>query len=179
MDKSAIFLLIVTLANVMIVANAACADRLDANSSNSTSDSTVDKMSNFFMEVGCTIKSGAEKVKEKFESGYNYIKSKVTPDEFKNATQSDVKPMNDGSLPQDDRITFKDNPEDALNGNESSPPESSPTEANTVVGATDVTITYPDVTAIVVEDRTALDAPEMCSQGEVKTKGKCRKEIIL
>lgn len=171
MNKSGIFLLIVTLANVMFTVNAACVERLEAT--NSTAESAVDKVSNFFMEVGCTLKSGAERVKERVESGYNYLKAKITPEDLKanSTTLNDLKP----SIPDDDRITFKDSPEDGLIEQE--------VEIAQVEIATELTTStvssIPGVnnTAVTIDDRTALTAPEMCPQGEVKVDGKCRKNV--
>lgn len=158
-DKTAIFLGIVIYACAMIAVDAACADRNEEN--NSTSDSTVDKVSNFFMEVGCTLKSGAERVKERVEHGYNYLKSKITSDEVKNATDA---PSTDSY--KDDRITFRD--DDAS-------PSNLPTEQSSTI--------LPDVsgnaTGIEVGTRNALTAPEMCQDDEATIDGKCREVVQL
>lgn len=155
--KNTMFVLIVVLASVCLTTttvNAACTERPADNST--TDNSAVDKVSNFFVEVGCTLKSGAERVKERVESGYNYLKSKITPDDMKNQTM-----MADGpSTPSDDRITFKDddNPD------------------NMELGAS-LQITTPAGMfrrEPLVVDRTALIAPEMCAEGEVRLHGKCR-----
>lgn len=153
--KTANFLLIVTIASVMTTVNAACVER--QQSTNSTSDSAVDKVSNFFVEVGCTIKSGAERVKERVESGYNYIKSKITPDDVKNGTISDNKvPL----AQPDDRITFKDEQGSANDQEAVNPPEASPVAMNPM--------------PVELVDRTALTAPEMCHDGFKRIDGKCR-----
>lgn len=166
-NKSGIFLVIVTLANVIFAVNAACVDRPE--SGNST-ESAVDKVSNFFMEVGCTIKSGAERVKERVESGYNYLKSKITPDDLKNSTlHNDVK----SNIPNDDRITFKDSPEDGLGEYDSAPVEIS-TEPTTSTASSS---SEANGTTVLLDDRVALTAPEMCPEGEVKVNGKCRTPV--
>lgn len=172
MNKSGIILLIVTLANVMFAVNAACVERSEAT--NSTAESAVDKVSNFFMEVGCTLKSGAERVKERVESGYNYLKTKITPDDLKanSTTLNDLKP----SIPHDDRITFKDSPEDGLIEHEIA--QIAQVEiATELTTSTESSITGVNNTAVTIDDRTALTAPEMCPQGEVKVDGKCRKNV--
>lgn len=174
MNSSGIFLVIVTLANVMFAVNAGCVDRPEAI--NSTAESAMDKVSNFFMEVGCTFRSGAEKVKERVESGYNYLKSKITPDEFKNSTtQNDVK----ANIPNDDRITFKDSPEDGLIEYGMQPTAEIETTTIEVASSTLSSINGVNNTGVTIDDRTALTAPEMCPQGEVKINGKCRKDIDL
>lgn len=170
MNNSGIFLLVVTLANIMFVVNAACVERPEAT--NSTADSAVDKVSNFFMEVGCTLKSGAERVKERVESGYNYLKAKITPDDLKanSTTLNDLKPR----IPDNDRITFKDSPEDALIEHGLIEQVEIATELTT---STESSITGVNNTTVTIDDRTALTAPEMCPQGEVKVDGKCRKNV--
>lgn len=170
MNKSGIFLLIVTLVNVMFAVNAACVERPEATT-NSTAESAVDKVSNFFMEVGCTLKSGAERVKERVESGYNYLKAKITPEDLKtnSTTLNDLKQ----SIPHDDRITFKDSPEDGLIEHEMAQVDIA-TELTT---STESSITEVNNTTVKIDDRVALSAPEMCPQGEVKVDGKCRKNV--
>lgn len=140
--------------------SAACVDRQNANA---TSDSAMDKVSNFFVDIGCTLKSGADKVKERVESGYNYIKSKITPDDVKNATMTD----NNITLAQsDDRITFKDD-------QGSSDPEMSATEIT-------ITSTNDDNNpGTKLENRVALRAPEICPKGHSRIEGRCREVFDL
>lgn len=169
-----ILLVVVTLSNVLFAVNAGCVDRPEATN---TTETAADKVSNFFMEVGCTLKSGAEKVKERVESSYNYLKSKITPDEFKNSTHNDVKP------PTDDRITFKDNPEDTMLGHEQSPPEMA-TELPVPISTSTSTATAPSVngannTIVSIDDRATLVAPEMCKENEVKIKGVCQERVDI
>lgn len=158
--KNMMFVLVVVLASVCLTTtkvNAACTER---PADNSTSDSAADKVSNFFVEVGCTIKSGAERVKERVESGYNYLKSKMTPEDMKNNQT-----MADGpSTPSDDRITFKDDefPENMAPGMGGS------LHVTTPAGV------YKRRLEVV--DRTALIAPEMCPEGHVLLNGKCRED---
>lgn len=152
--KNTMFVLLVVLASAYLTTqtvNAACTDRPVDNST--VDASAVDKMSNFFVEVGCTIKSGAERVKERVESGYNYLKSKITPDDMKNGTLTGT---------NDDHITFQE--DDAAGGIGGSVPAAPPVEFHET-GAIDF--------------RTALIAPEMCPQGQVHVNGKCRLDADL
>lgn len=176
MEKIAIFLLIGALASVLIAVDAACVER-DIKDHNAT-ETAVDKLSNFFMDVGCSIKSGAEKVKERVESGYNYLKSKIDDSDNRNKTSKEIhieskpnKPIenkhddehkepNEDDLLNDDRITFKDQ--------------------DSEISPQDITTELPvNKTLVSIDDRTALTAPEMCPQDEVKVDGKCRKNVDL
>lgn len=166
-EKNTMFVLIVVLASVCLTTttvNAACAERPNDNN-NATSDSAVDKVSNFFVDIGCTIKTGAERVKERVESGYNYLKSKITPDDMKNQTMIDdnTAPGTDG-----DRITFKEDDENAAMGGslQATTPAAMHNPRN-VPGKVDIT------------DRTALIAPEFCAEGEVLVDSKCRKIVEI
>lgn len=146
--KNTMFVLIVVLASAYLTTqtvNAACTERPPDNT---TADTAVDKVSNFFVEVGCTIKSGAERVKERVESGYNYLKSKITPDDMKNGTLT----------ANDDHITFQE--DDAQGGGiGGSIPAATPVEFHETG---------------VIDFRTALIAPEMCPRGQVYVDGQCR-----
>lgn len=157
-EKSTMLVLAVVLAGVCLTTttvSAACTERL-ADNNNSTSDSAVDKVSNFFVEVGCTIKSGAERVKERVESGYNYLKSKITPDDMnKNQTMTDDK-VSDG-----DRITFKEDDEGMGASLQAATPAGIHNDKNMAQKVT-------------IADRTALSAPEFCAEGQVYINSKCR-----
>lgn len=155
--KMANLLLIVMIASVMATVNAACVER--QQNANSTSENTMDKVSNFFVEVGCSIKSGAEKVKERVESGYNYLKSKITPDDVKNGTIADNKvPL----AQKDDRITFKDE-QGAANDQAMNSPDGETSEPGSGEPKT-----------IELIDRTAITAPEMCPKGYKRIDDMCR-----
>lgn len=173
MTKLVSFLLVVAFASVLVTIEAAsCVDR-NVKDHNAT-ESTVDKLSNFFMEVGCTLKSGAEKVKERVESGYNYLKSKIDESTHSNNTTQDTKPKDnvhdlnvepkkvdvpkaavENKVLDEDRITFKDSDET----------ENAPQEVTTVEIET---------TTVAVDNRVAISAPEMCKEGEEMIDGKCR-----
>lgn len=149
--KGTMFVLIVVLASAYLTTqtvNAACTER---PADNSTADTAVDKVSNFFVEVGCTFKSGAERIKERVESGYNYLKSKITPEDMKNQTLADGKTS-------DDRITFQED-ELASGGIGGSVQTATPATFHETPG---------------IDFRTALIAPEMCPQGQVRVDGRCR-----
>lgn len=156
--STAIFLGVVIYASAMIAVDAACADRYEADN---PSNSTVDKVSNFFMEVGCTLRSGAQRVKERVEHGYNYLKGKITSDEVKNGTSATARGSD-----QDDRITFRDD--------DGSPSNSSSEEPSTVIP--DVSL---NATGIEVGNRNALTAPETCKEDEAVIDGKCREVVQL
>lgn len=150
--KNTMIALIVVLASVYLTTqtvHAACTERPDDNSTDGTA---VDKVSNFFVEVGCTIKSGAERVKERVESGYNYLKSKITPEDMKNQT-----------LASNDQITFQED-ELAPGGIGGSVPSASPATFHELPG---------------IDFRTALIAPEMCPPGQVRVDGSCRKDADI
>lgn len=158
--NTVIFFVIVTIASVTTTVSAACVDRQAANA---TSDSTMDKVSNFFVDIGCTLKSGADKVKERVESGYNYIKSKITPDDVKNATMIDNKvPL----AKSDDRITFKDD-------QSSNDPEMNASEITTTSTNDD------NNPGTKLENRVALRAPEICPKGQSRIEGRCREVFSL
>lgn len=181
MEKSVILLLVVVLACVLIKVDASCIDR-DVKDHNST-ESTVDKVSNFFMEVGCTLKSGAEKVKEKVESGYNYLKSKIDDSTHKNKTitenkteinehdsKAEPKEIDESKvateelpLMDDGRITFKD--EDS---------EISPIDIKTTELPKTTTSSNNNST-VELDNRTAIDTPSICPQGQERINGQCRK----
>lgn len=160
-EKTTMLVLVVVLASVCLTTttvSAACTER-PADSNNSTSDSAVDKVSNFFVEVGCTIKSGAERVKERVESGYNYLKSKITPEDMKNQTMTDDKA--DG-----DRITFKEDDESMGGSVQAVTPAGIRNDKN-----------MPE--KVELADRTALNAPlnlEDCKEGQVRVNSKCRQD---
>lgn len=163
-EKNTMFLVIVVVASVCLTAtttvNAACTER-PADGQNAT-DSAVDKVSNFFVEVGCTIKSGAERVKERVESGYNYLKSKITPDDMKNQTMTGddkVTPSDDG-----DRITFKEDDENNMALGIAVTPAGIHNDKNMQE-------------KVEIADRTSLFAPEMCGEGEVRVNSKCRQKV--
>lgn len=177
MNKRVSFLLFVAFASVLVTIDAGCIDR-DVKEHNAT-ETTVDKLSNFFVEVGCTLKSGAEKVKERVESGYNYLKSKIDDSTNSNKTMKETKPESDvhnlnvepksldvpkaaieDQFYNDDRITFKDSDET------DNVPQEITTEA---VATTDVS----------VDNRNALVAPVMCKEDEEMVDGKCREIVDL
>lgn len=161
-EKSTMFVLVVVLASVCFTTttvNAACAERAADN--NNATDTAVDKVSNFFVEVGCTIKSGAERVKERVESGYNYLKSKITPEDMKNQTMTDDALSTDG-----DRITFKEDDENAAPGAGGSLQATTPAAMRNEQNRAQ---------KVEIADRTALVAPEFCAEGEVLVNSKCRK----
>lgn len=155
-EKTTMFVLVVVLASVCLTTttvSAACTER-PADGNNAT-DSAVDKVSNFFVEVGCTIKSGAERVKERVESGYNYLKSKITPEDMKNQT------MTDGEKADGDRITFKEDDESMGGSVQAVTPAGIRNDKN-----------MPQ--KVEIADRTALSAPEFCAEGQVLINAKCR-----
>lgn len=159
--KNMMLVLIVVLASVCLTTttvNAACTER--QADTNATSDSAVDKVSNFFVEVGCTIKSGADRVKERVESGYNYLKSKITPDDMKNQTMM----ADDKLTTSDDRITFKEDEENMAAG---------------ISAVTPAGMHKNSPEKVVIVDRTALIAPEMCPQGLILVNSKCRQDADL
>lgn len=162
--KNMTLISIVLLASACLttVNAAACIERPLDN--NSTSDSAVDKVSNFFVEVGCTIKSGAERVKERVESSYNYLKSKITPEDMKNQTLADGQ-----TTPADDRITFKEDEQ----------PDNMAAGIGGSVQATTPAGVHKMPEKFQVVDRTALIAPEMCAEGQVYINGKCRLDADL
>lgn len=157
MEKRVIWLLIVTLASVMIAVDANCIDR-DPTEANST-ESTMDKVSNFFIEVGCTLRSGADKVKESVKNGYDYVKTKLDGLNTKNQTDTDTKPITAEQFSNyKDKITFR--------------------EKDSIGLTTELTM----ITTTILpklDDRIALTVPEMCQKGELKVDGKCRKQIKL
>lgn len=174
MEKSVIFLLVVAFASALIGVDAACVERVTKD--NNSTESTVDKLSNFFMEVGCSLKSGAEKVKERVESGYNYLKSKIDDSPTNNKTTKDTTPEptkltseneldnkqkhpSKDELLNSDRITFKD--DDIIDSSQDVTTAQTPTNG----------------TAVNVTNRTAINAPEICPQGEVMIDGKCRQNV--
>lgn len=90
--KIVIVVLTFAFASVTMV-NAACVERPETNSTHTA----MDKVSDFFSDVGCTIKSGAGRVKDSVENGFNYIKSKITPDDAEHPlTESQTMPTDLG-----------------------------------------------------------------------------------
>lgn len=146
-----IFSIIVVIACGTTTVDAACVDRENVNS---TSDSAMDKVSNFFVDIGCTIRSGADKVKERVESGYNYLKSKITPDDVKNATSIDnVEQM----VQTDDQMKIKD---------------------DTATKLPEITTASSHDGGKKVENRVAITAPQICPHGQIRLDGKCRTELF-
>lgn len=70
-----ICLSVAVLANVVEIDGACIQQPENHHPSNET---TLDKVSDFFSDLGCSLKSGAGKVKDGVESGYNYLKTKIT-----------------------------------------------------------------------------------------------------
>lgn len=172
MRKLTIFLLIIALTHSLT--EGACTERTDTASTDQVkpneSDSVSTSVSNFFADVGCTIKSGAKAVKERVQSGYHFLKQKVTNDDgVTNPTEindnHNGQPLNDFNsysniplapeenkfidqlpkvplAPEDDRIVF--------NG---------PIETSTIA----------------VDDRISLTAPTICRKGERLENDRCRK----
>lgn len=146
MGKVAILVLIVAYASAtLMVVNGNCVDR---KATNSTSESAMDKVSNFFEEMGCTIKDGAGRVKEHIESGYNYLKEKMTIDN-KNQTTTEA-PSSSGN-----QVAPEMGEKQAIEGIDPNENEELPASFM----------------------RSALVAPIMCPNGQVQVNGKCRQDI--
>lgn len=94
MEKSVIFLLILAMASVMITVNGACVDRELKDANATTTATTMEKVSKFFEEVGCTLKPFTEAVKNKVSSGYNYLKTKIDDSNSNNRTRIPEKGTN-------------------------------------------------------------------------------------
>lgn len=79
MDKTILFVLMLAFLSLQNTVNGACNN--EHSDTNSTNSSAMEKVSVFFLDIGCSIKSGANRVRDKIESGFNYVKNKITPDE--------------------------------------------------------------------------------------------------
>lgn len=89
MEKHMIFSLLLALASVISTVNGACIDHeAKPNNANAT---TMDKVSRFFEDVGCTLSSEWSVVKSKVASGYNYLKEKIDDSNHHNKTTTPTK----------------------------------------------------------------------------------------
>lgn len=179
MRKLIVFLFIIALIiiNCNSLTEGACTERTDTASTDqikpNESDSVSTSVSNFFTDVGCSIRSGAKAVKERVQSGYRFIKQKITNDDrVTNPTEMNnnhngqpvdfnsyypniplapeeykyIDPVSKVPLaPEDDRIVF--------NG---------PIETSTLAQFS-------------LDDRIALTAPTICRKGERFDNNRCKK----
>lgn len=142
MEKIAILVIVIVVCGNMVTpASAACFDRFQ---SNATTDTAGERVSKFFEALGCSIQNGAGRIKDRVETGFNYIKNKITPDE-NNQTLS----VNETTLSPLDE-------EQAEKWKQFILPQVSSQQIS-------------EVSLI-----NALIAPEFCPQGQVRINGQCR-----
>lgn len=184
MRKLTIFLLIIALTHSLT--EGACTERTDTASIDqikpNESDSVATSVSNFFTDVGCTLQSGAKTVKERVQSGYQFLKQKITNDNSETTNPIEINNKPNGQpddyghpriplapeeykfieqlpnvplAPEEDRIVF--------NG----PIETSTQQIQPIVPTTPA--------AFSLDDRIALTAPTICRKGERLENDRCRK----
>lgn len=183
--KTALLLLIVLAAVVLNSVKAAYIDPSENNEKDLTSDN--ENQSSFLSDIGDVIKSSVKKVKEKVETGYDYIKTKVSSPNNKNKDIGETEdPSENGNesrfhrhqnkstpKPNEDRITF------LQNENVDMKDEDLPLSTFYEINETTQKTIYKDEkqkNETILIDRTALDAPNICQKDEVYVDGVCRKK---
>lgn len=219
-----LFLIVIAISGSV---KGACTERGTATDLNkqSETDSIASSLGNFFMDVGCGIKSGAKSVKDSVETGYKFLKSKITSDEHNETNGHEIDRPYDlphvplapetGSLVQPHHRQYQSEMQitqqypSQMQSNHQYPSEvqsgqqypldvqtgqqysSDVQSGNQYQSEIQTGIQYPSEDPLQIgqqsmyetttkrnltlDDRTALQTPDVCSQGEVRVGDKCRK----
>lgn len=185
------FVLVLVVASILNPVDGACTDRSNTDDKSAESDSIASSVSNFFMEVGCSIKHGAKSVKDGVENGFKFIKSKVSS-EHEHEHEHD----HNGTIPFDehdrlhehvplggknDPITFPDN-DHKLSVQPIKTTVTTDKPITTITTQAALTTIITDTTTnnaapgVTLDDRTALQTPNICPEGHVLVDDVCRKD---
>lgn len=100
MQKINLLLLCALVFSAMVTkpVNSGCATRSEGAEKGAADEEEQSGVSDFLHNFGCSLRSGAKKVKDSVESGYNYLKTKVqtlTDDENDDKAEKKKQPEND------------------------------------------------------------------------------------
>lgn len=166
MRKLTIFLLIIALTHSLT--EGACTERTDTVTSTdqlkpNESESVSTSVSNFFTDVGCSIKSGAKAVKERVQSGYQFIRRKIENDDSAtNPTEHNNNGRQDNFNSKEESKFIDNHPQVPLAPFDDQIVFDGPIQTTTPVGFS-------------LDDRVALTAPTICRKGERLVNDRCRK----
>lgn len=158
-----IFLLVGLLAFLANEVNCGCAERTGPDNDENSGNDDESSVSNFFSNIGCSIKSGAKKVKESVEDGYKFIKTKLSSsdEETQNTDKKEEQLESSHSMnaASNGQIVFED---DQIVS------EVTPIQTESIS----------ENKTMVLDDRASLTAPENCADaGYLRTsEGNCVKQ---